>query len=243
MKDLVLLILKQIPKYFSNFISILGGPKTFIRQHNDDKQETITEAMIFLGISIVIAMIIMWPLVPAQIESARFLATRSLLYLILTALGAGLALASWKLVGGNASFGKYFVINCYYGGVVIVCMMLILTCALGVVILLDPELYPMLAESSILLRNTLNEKLAALINDPNNKTHLMVWALFYLIYFFGASLLGLWSIIGWGAYREINGLSKGRSFVAGVVYAFLMILLLSIPLLIQAAFDRVQQAT
>jgi len=234
MKDLALLILNQIPKYVSNFVHILVGPKGFVRQHNDDKQQTIAEAMVFYGISFVITMIISWPLMPAQVESAQFLATRALLYLILVAVGTGLTLAAWRLVGGHATFGRYFVINCYYAGIIIVCQMLILICAFGVVKALDPELYPVMVDSFTRIQFE-NKKLNALITGPDSTQHLLVMLAFYLFFLIELAAIFLWTILGWGAYREINGLSKTRSFAAGVIACALSLVVIPFLILFQLA--------
>ncbi len=236
MKDLVMLVLNQIPKYFSNFISVLVGPKSFVRGRNDTSQQALAEAMTFYGISFVITMILTWPLMPTHVESARFLATRALVNFIMVAIGAALTLVSWRFVGGRAQFASYFVISCYYVGVLIVGLMLIFLCALGVVKALDPALYPILAESSAHIQ-LVNEKLNALINDPTNRKHFTVMLIYDLIFFIGLIAMLLWSILGWGAYREINGLSKMRSFVAGIIAFVFTLIALPIVLLIQYVMD------
>jgi hypothetical protein len=232
MKDLALLILNQIPKYFSNFISLLVGPKRFVRERNDDKQQTIAEAMIFFGISFVITMILSWPLMPTHVESAQFLVTRALLNLILVTVATGLTLASWKLVGGHATFGKYFVINCYYSGVFIIGNMLVLIIAFGVVKALDPKLHLLMVDSFMHVRFE-NKELNALITDPDDRRHLWAALAFYLIYLIGFVAICLWTVLGWGAFREINGLSKTRSFVAGMIAGVLTAIVIPITLLIQ----------
>ncbi|HEV2915380.1 MAG TPA: hypothetical protein VGX92_19025 [Pyrinomonadaceae bacterium] len=236
MKDMVLLVLNQIPKYFSNFISILVGPKSFVRGRNDTSQQTLAEAMTFYGISFVITMILSWPLMPVHVESARFLATRALTNLIVVTIGAALTLVSWRFVGGRAQFASYFVIGCYYVGVLIVFMMLVFLCALGVVKILDPALYPILAESSAHIQ-IVNEKLNALINDPGNRKHLNVFLIYNLIFLIGMAAMLFWSILGWGAFREINGLTKMRSFVAGIIAFLFTLIELPIVFVIQYVMD------
>jgi hypothetical protein len=233
MKDLALLILNQIPKYFSNFISLLVGPKSFVRQYNDDKQQTIAEAMVFFGISFVILMILTWPLIPTKVESAQYLATQALLYLILVAVATGITLASWRLVGGKAPFARFFVITCYYGGMFIVCNMIILFCAFGLLKLLDPEAYPIMVDSLTHIQVE-NKKLTALVADPNNTQHIIPLLAFFLIFFIDLVVMTFWGILGWGAYREINGLSKMRSFAAGMISLLLTLVVFPITTLFQS---------
>ena len=236
MKDLLLFVLNQIPKYFSNFISVLVRPKRFVRGRHDTSEQTLAEAMIFFGVSFVITMILAWPLMPDHVESARFLAPRALINLILVAAGAALTLVSWSFVGGQARFESYFVINCYYMGVLIICMMLVFLCALGIVKIFDPALYPLLAQTSIHIQFQ-NEKLNELIYDPGNQMRSAVFIIYNLILLAGLIAQSLWYILGWGAFREINGLSKWQSFIAGMIFILLTLITLPIGVFIQFVMD------
>jgi hypothetical protein len=233
MKDLALLILNQIPKYFSDFIKCLAGPKGFVRARSDDSQQALAEAMTFLGISFAFSMLLFWPLMPAQVESTRFLVGRGLLYLILVAAGTAVTLVSWRCVGGRAPFGRFFVISCYYVGVVIVCQTLILLCAYGVVKIFDLELYPVLVDSTTRLQFG-DTRLTGMINGAGGRRHVIVLLIFYFIMLVVDPIaVTIWSVLGWGAYREINGLSKGRSFAAGVIASLLTFLIIPFLLLLQ----------
>ncbi len=237
MKDLALLILNRIPRYFSDFVSCLAGPKSFVRARNGDDQQAWAEAMTFLGISFAITMLLSWPLMPAQVESVRFPVGRGLLSLILTAVGTAAVLAGWRCVGGKAPFGRFFVITCYYSGVVIVCQMLVILCACGFVKAFDPELYTVIADSLTRMQAG-DTRLAALVTGPDGTRHAIVSLIFYFVALVLTPLAVLaWSVLGRGAYREINGLSKQRSFVAGVIASLLAFLAIPFMVLIQYVMD------
>ncbi|HYY59609.1 MAG TPA: hypothetical protein VE842_19930, partial [Pyrinomonadaceae bacterium] len=177
-----------------------------------------------------------WPLMPDHVESARFLAPRALLNLILVTLGAALTLFSWAFVGGQARFESYFVINCYYVGVSIIFMTLIIVCALGIVKIFDPALYALLSQTSIHIQFP-NEKLNELIYGSGDQTHSVVFLIYTAIVQVGFIAVSLWLFLGWGAFREINGLSKLKSFIAGMIFIFFTLITLPIALLIQFAMD------
>ncbi|MBV9926629.1 MAG: hypothetical protein JOZ96_16540 [Acidobacteria bacterium] len=237
MKDLVLLILKRIPQYFSDFVSCLSAPKAFVRARNGDDQQALAEAMIFLGISFAISMILYWPLIPTQVESARYLAGRALLNLILVAAATGATLLGWRCVGGKAQFGRYFIITCYYWGVVLVCMTLILVCAFGVVKILDPEIYPIIVDASTRVQFS-NPKLNEIFSGPDGTRHMTVSFIFSLfIVVFLPVAVTAWSILGWGAYREINGLTKRQSFAAAMLASLFSFGLAIFSTLFQSVMD------
>jgi hypothetical protein len=53
----------------------------------------------------------------------------------------------------------------------------------------------------------------------------------------GSMLLSLWGYISWGAYRQINHLSKMRSFLAFTLAGILSVPVVVLFYLLRAAFD------
>jgi hypothetical protein len=114
--------------------------------------------------------------------------------------------------------------------------MLVFLCAIGIVKIFDPALYPLLSQTSahVIFQN---EKLQQLINDPGNRMHWAMLVIYTVILLVGVIAVTLWSIIGWGAFREINGLSKMQSFIAGMIAFSIGSILIPISLLLLFVLD------
>lgn len=232
MKELALLILKQVPKYFSDFVGVLGGPKSFVRTRNDGGEQSLAEALSFFAISFFLLMVLSWPLMRTQVESIQFLLARGVFILIMMAAYTGLVMLAWRMLGGRAPFGRYFVISCYYTGVALIFQALLLLCGVGVAQIFAPELTPNLVDTLTHIRPP-DPKVTELLSGPDGTRYLVVMLAFNLILLFGFFVAVVWSVVGWGAYREINGLSKRRSLAAGAIAAVLMLCALPFALLIQ----------
>ena len=57
--------------------------------------------------------------------------------------------------------------------------------------------------------------------QSGNFSKLLVVAGFHLMLLGGCVAVLVWMIAGWGAYRELTGLSKQRSMAAGVIFLLL----------------------
>ncbi|HYP54073.1 MAG TPA: hypothetical protein VEQ42_11065, partial [Pyrinomonadaceae bacterium] len=95
-----------------------------------------------------------------------------------------------------------------------------------------PEMNPILVASMTRIRGT-DPKLTEMLMGPDGTRYMAVFGVYFLLLlgFFFISLV--WAVLGWGAYREINGLSKQRSFAAGMIAVVLGLLALPFMLLIQ----------
>lgn len=234
MKDFALLILKQAPKFFANFAGLLGGPKSFVRTRNGDDQESLTEALTFFAVSFFVYLVLFWPLVRSQNEPVQQLVARGIFNLIMLAVSTAIIMFSFRLVGGRSAFGRHFVITSYYFGVSFILVVVVMLCALGMVKVFDLELYPILA--SHLTRLHLNdERLNAIMLDPAQTRRQLVAVAYSLFVLFSIFVAVVWLVIGRGAYREINGVSKARSLAAGVVTFILTLIVLPFALFIQDA--------
>lgn len=211
MKDLASLVLSQIPKYISNFASLVSSPIRFIRNYNPYKESALSEAFVFLGISLVITFILKAPLLPApdKVNTFAYIAADGLWKVTMVMIVAASMRLAWRIVGGAATFDRYLIINCLYFGVFSVLSHMLLLCGHYL--------------------NTIdrNHYLAL-----SNKTLAVGLALKAILYVLGFGALFVWCLICWKTYVEINGpsISKSQSVVA-----FILVLLISfLPLLFGA---------
>jgi hypothetical protein len=226
MNDLVKLVFAQIPKYISNFVSLLSRPKGFIRRKSKLNDESLTEALTFLGISFVLGWILKTPLTPEGVNPWQYLGARGLLDLIGLALYAAALRSSWRLVGGRAHYLKFFIAWCYFDAVIGILLNVTLLLAYGIVKVWDPELYSILV-GTFRGRRMSNLEINAYLAQAIRDVQLGSFGRFLLLAGFELTLLGgcaaalAWVIAGWGALREFTGLSKKRSFLAGVIFSLL----------------------
>src|SRR5690242_6948468 len=108
MNDLLKLIFAQIPKYITNFVNLISRPKRFVRERNKIDDESLTEALTFLGITFVLSLIITSPLRSEGVNLWQHVAARGLLIVIAVTVNAAVLRLSWRLVGGKADFPKIF---------------------------------------------------------------------------------------------------------------------------------------
>ena len=64
MKDLIEKILRYLPNFMKNFGSLFAGPKRFIGKRNAVAADNFEESLLFLGVSLVLVVIMIAPLLP-----------------------------------------------------------------------------------------------------------------------------------------------------------------------------------
>ena len=218
MKDAVQWVLVQIPKYVSNFYILFVSPKRFVGARNMSDEKSLAEAFTFLAVSFIFALLFHIPLMPDDVNLLKFLGVQgvaNLLWVVFAAAGLRLA---WKCMGGRAQFTSFLITYCYYFGVTLVLIKILHLFVLGIFKTFYPDVYEAL---KYLLLGVMAELAEDLPVFP------------FLVVFGGYIAVGIWLFLGWGAYRELNGLTKIRSFgagmlfilVSGVLLAFLSIML------------------
>jgi len=230
MNDLIKLIFAQIPKYITNFVNLISRPKRFVRERNQIDDESLTEALTFLGITFVLSLIITSPLRSEGVNLWQHVAARGLLIVIAVTVNAAVLRLSWRLVGGKADFLKFFIPFCYFYAIGNVFLDVTHLLALGVAKFWDPEFYQLIVEhfrKKSFLQSSEAEAFATRIladAQSGNFTKALVFITFVIISQSGWVAFFLWMVAGWGTFREVTGLSKERSLAAGVIFLVLAVL-------------------
>src|SRR5215216_2066378 len=126
MNDLIKLILGQVPKYLTDFINVLASPREFVRQHDLFKKKELSEALVFGGISLVLALVIKIPVLPKDTSVFSYIAADGVWKMVIILIEAAIIRFAWHLVGGKAEFQQYLKANCYFFGIFSVISHLIL---------------------------------------------------------------------------------------------------------------------
>lgn len=203
-------VLAYLPKYINVFGSLLAGPKRFIAKENSNADETFNRSLIFLGISLVLFVVMETPIHLPKYDVWTRLCLMAILCLVAISLTAIALRFSWWVVGGKASIRSFFVTYSYFFGVMIVLLAFSQLISLGFLKVVDPALYTQLQQSK---GQQINQ-----IDALSGGVTLWVTGLIFVVAFFCVSI---WSVVGWGAYRELNGLSKFRSFCALMITGIL----------------------
>ena len=126
--------------------------------------------------------------------------------------GAAICLA-WRIVGGRAGLKQFFAIHFYYAGMLLLIMACFFLATMGLLRALDPALYRELytAAYSGNLPSFVLQNMDRLWDNPAYKLSLILQVL-------GFATGLAWIVIGWGAYRALNKLTRARAWVAGVLF-------------------------
>lgn len=202
MKELIEKILAYLPQYLKDFGLLVSGPKQFMVQKNTGAEDVFNQALVFLGVSLVLVVVMTVPLLPPGTDLWAYVGAKAIVFVLAVTLYAVALRVAWRLVGGKAPVRSFFVTYAYFFSAIAVVFTVFLLFGRGVFKVLAPDLYGQVIEAK------LNKQPIPDISGSS------VPLISFGIHVAGFFLLSLWGLIAWGAYRQLNGLSKWRSFVA-----------------------------
>jgi hypothetical protein len=205
-KDLIEKVLSYIPTYLQTFAAVLVRPKVFAATQRGDEATKFRDGLVFLGISILVQILLAWNRLPPEREIYETAATQALVVAVSMALGMAQLLIAWRLVGGKAPAINFAIIYCYFVGVWMVSLSVSLVIGLGFFKFLDRPLY----DAYIASLHAHTPEPLGLATSTGYR-----WLIF--IFTAGCVLVGIWMVIAWGAWRELNGLGRWRSLIAALV--------------------------
>jgi hypothetical protein len=223
MKDLVEKILAYLPNFLTDFIAVFSRPKSTIRNKNTQAEENFAPSLIFLTISVCISVVMTSAFRPPGADIWSTLAVQTVIVVLLSILLAASLRLSWFIVGGKANFISFFVTYAYFGGIGSVIFTLFVVLSQSVFKVFDSDLYRLVQESKLNNQPTpdVSDSIAAMTSGG--------------IVIFGYLFLSLWGIVSWGAYRELNNLSKTRSLLAFFLFGLISPISISAILVISLA--------
>lgn len=227
MQDMLTSILKYIPAFLDEFIALVSGPKRFIARKNSQSiDNNFVNALAFLGISMILLFLLRAPLFHEDAFIPNVVSAIVSALLIVVIYSAVFRL-SWRIVGGAAPLKSFMITYAYYCGVLLVIIVLFMTIGEGVFKTTSPEVYAMAVSA-----NPEQAFTDAGIDPFDDDGFLASQLILYL----GIWIAGIWTWVGWGAYRELNGLTKTKSIIA-----FVLVVVLSMP--VHLATYYIGQAT
>jgi hypothetical protein len=215
MKDLFEQILKYLPHYLTEFGTAFSGPKSFIATKVDtDAGDAFGEALLFLGTSLALVLLMYTPLLPAGKDFWSVAIPYFVSYMLTLPLAALVIRSAWWIVGGRAPARLFFITYAYYAGVGILLLNAFDLVAWGLFKTFDLQLYREYSEA-VQKSQSVEDLLQSGLLHRFSESYTTLSAT--IISGLGYFVLFVWGLIGWGAYRQLNGLSKLRSFAALIV--------------------------
>lgn len=212
-KELLERVVGVFPVYFDGLLSLLSGPKTYVAERlKVDGPSALKNALLFLGIT----HLLQWTLkIPLERGDPLLGLSSDTVFVLILILSYGAALLmAWRLVGARIELRTFFTVHFYFSAIFLVLMAILFLCMTGVLRMLDPALYARILEAthngSALTFMTQN--IEQLIGNRAYRASMVAQ-------FLGMSGILLWMFAGWGAYRELGGVSRTRSFLAAILFA------------------------
>jgi hypothetical protein len=224
LKDLLGPVLKLLPAYTSQLLALLSGPKRFLAERDLATDGAMADALVFLGISLLVAFVAQLPLLTDQKDFLTAFAPQAVITFLSFVLSVAVVQLCWRLVGGGASFKSTFILSCYVSGVALLLLLVFNLAAQGSFRLLDPTVYRQLQRQELM--------------DSFTGAGFLTFA----------SLMGLgviasnvWVFVAWGAYRRINAVSRAKSGLAFALANILGLVGLAITVSMVGVFQPVKE--
>jgi hypothetical protein len=208
MKEFLEKILVSIPNYLLVFGAVFSGPKKFIAERRMNAIEEWVDALVFLAISSALTVLTGTLVQASGRDLWTALGRYALLVLFAVSLSAVTIRIAWWLVGGRASVVSIFIAYAYTCGVALVLFSVFDLLADGILKALDPNLYA---------------KIIAKQASLSKATESTAWWVSIAIFGIGFAFVDIWGFIAWGAFRQLNGLTKTRSFFAFMISTILLL--------------------
>jgi hypothetical protein len=225
-KELIEKILGYLPQYFTDFGAVFCGPKSFIAQRHIEADSAFADCLLFLGISLALVAVMITPALPVGTDIWKQALSLAIVCLVSVPLYASAIRIAWWLVGGRAPIRSFIIVYSYFFGVIVVILTGFQLVEIGFFKLLDPDLY-----GKMIIAQSNRQAL------PDEAIGSTVFWIAMSILGLGVSLGSVWGFVAWGSYRNLNGLSKGRSFVAMMIAGVFCPPILPVVLFLTAALS------
>lgn len=206
MKELLERLVILVPAYFADVVHFTASPKRFLAK----RTSTWNGGLTFLAISFLLTFVIQLPL--SRTDPLLDVAAAAAFVLGYVVLYGYAVLLSWRAVGGKGSIERFFAIHFYVAGVLKLILSATFMIVIGVLRMGDPSSYEEM-NKAVYAGNAL-----WFVTNADRLTHQPAWQLAMVLTLIGLSAMLAWIVAIWGAYRELNRLSRSRSRIAFVIF-------------------------
>lgn len=207
MKEMIEKAVLLIPRFLSEMLEVLVSPKPFLRQKQRIQANDIESACLFFGMTLLLAFAAQFSFIASWRENpVASLVSLTALTFLFVLLSLAVLRFSWFVVGGKATLRQLFVFYAYVTGPITVILVAFSIVSFLLLRLLDP------AGFTNIVRNGF--KTTWVPTSVGDKA-------FVAVALFGVMAALVWSVLAWGAFRELNSVSRRRSPIAFFIFLFL----------------------
>jgi hypothetical protein len=210
-KDLLEHILKLLPGYLPDLASLVTRPKTAILRWIGEAAGDLTRPLTFVGVSVAIGFLLQLPQLGKEDVFTTLVASMSVFKVLALVMFAAIIQLVFRMAGGHASFAATFSAYLYIVSPLYIAGVILEIARLGILRAYDP---------AIAVAERLDP--GRLVADTER------WRTFHAAapgFAFAYVLLSLatifvvlsWFIACWGAFRQLHGIARWRSALAGIV--------------------------
>lgn len=199
-------------RYLEELLLVLTAPKQFIAKSIKTKN-SLRNAIVFFLISLALAFMFEIPFFSKSGNLLSVFIKTVAFHPLVVVASTGLIYASFSLVGGKATPIRYLGVSLYVSGIGVLINGVFSASAKSIVRALFPDSYTGFIEmvNHLMVPHGISKP------DGNSETLLLA-----LIYMSGWTIVSSgWLLATWGAFRQLNQISRTRSLIALVIVQIL----------------------
>lgn len=209
MKDILDPLLKQLPGYLPDLVSLITGPKTAILHQVDEARGDLTQPLVFVSVSVAIGFLLQLPQIGKENDFATLAASMAVIKVLALVIFALIIHLVFRAAGGHASFNSTFSAYLYIVSPLYIVLVILETAKLGILRTYDPIVYAAVRLDPNYFANT--ERWLAFTTDKRGLGNAYMLLNFtMIIVIFG------WFITCWGALSHLHAVACWRSILAGI---------------------------
>lgn len=209
MKDLLEPVLKLLPSYLPDLISLVSRPKTMIRRWTEDARGDLTPPLTFVAVSVALGFLLQLPQLGKEADVATLAAGMAVFKVLALVLFAAIIHVMFKMVGGRANFAVTFSAYLYVVSPLYLMLLITEIAALGILRAYNPAVSAAERLEPGQLMESAERMRAFAAATP-------ALARAYSLLIPARALVGFgWLIACWGAFRQLHAVTRWRSTLVG----------------------------
>ncbi|MEE9246742.1 MAG: hypothetical protein V3U63_11140 [Gemmatimonadota bacterium] len=204
-------LLKLIPAYVSDLLSLLSSPKAFFAGRDLNDRKILVQALLFLFNSTLIAYVLRVPVLGEAEAYWQAAIVTVVLYTPTAVVLGAVAFVCCRLVGGQGGLPGHVTIFSYIAGISVLILALAQLVAKGIVKLRLPNQFALYQDYMRRLFGDLGGLDDPRFADLAASQELLIAVLVLVL---GLLLIGAWLIWAWRAFGDWNQLAAPRSAAA-----------------------------
>ncbi|HJQ55993.1 MAG TPA: YIP1 family protein [Vineibacter sp.] len=210
MKELLERIFKYLPAYVPELTRLIARPKTTVARFTAGATDDLTHALVFVGITVAIGFVLQAPTLAKGHDFLTIVGSMIAFKIVAFLAFSAVIFGVMRLLGGNGEYLKTLAVYAYLVCPAYLAAVVLDLIGRGIVRSHDEQLAARLVNEPGLLLGTADYD-AFFDKAPG------LASVYVLVYLTQLVVLVTWFFLCWGALRQVHGLSRLRSTMAGVL--------------------------